>query len=192
MQASWPVACTASEAAAPEDGRSLDREALRNLRALLVGQPSTDSSVHPNSGQDSRAAVSDPSTARASTTDSAAPGAAQHGASAGPGLGNSAGAKQDLQAAGRLSSGTAEQRGSELQRGSGPEDRDAAQGAEWQLSSISQKALHGGRSRSSSLVRPLQTDSRAAMGLSGRLSQSGVAGITAYAAVYHHTPMTPG
>ncbi len=164
MQAAWPVALKVSETSAPEDGRSLDREALQKLRVLLAGKPSADDLVHPNTGCSSATAVSNAAARTSSTTDGEAPRAAQLSDPAGPGLGMSAGAKQDLQAACRSSHGTAKQRGSELQRGSGSEERDAAQGAEWQLSSISQKALHGGKSMSSSLVSPLQNDSRAVIG----------------------------
>lgn len=150
MQAAWPVACNVSETAAIEDGRSLDRQALQSLRVLLAGSPSRDSLVHSDTGRDVNAAVSEASVERDAARNGTAPTAEHLSASAVPRQSVSTEGKQDQQAAWRSSSRVPKQKGARLQTGGGPEDRDTGQGAEWQLSSLSQKALR--TSRSSSLV----------------------------------------
>ena len=155
MQAAWPVACKASYTATVQDGRSLDREALQSLKGLLAGEPGRDSSPQPDTGDDLQAALSGTSAERVPNSDNAAGSADEPDASARPGQSLSAGAKQNLQATCDSSSAAAGRKDAELQRGNSPDQRSGAQGAEWQLSSISQKALHGGRSRSSALVSPL-------------------------------------
>lgn len=135
--------------------------ALQHLRVLLAGEPSRDSSAQPDIRDNVQAALSGTSAERASASDGSGVSAEQPDASASPGLHMSAGTEQDWQAACKSSSGTAGLKGAEAQRGNGPEQRDMEQGAEWQLSSISQKTLHGGRSRSSSLVSPLLLGNKA-------------------------------
>ena len=139
-----------SESSAVEDGRSLDRQALQSVRALLAGDHSRDSQAQSDIGQDFKAATSDASAERDAARDGAAPSSEQLVASASPSQGVSTEGKQNQQAAWRSSSRIAKQKGARLQKGSGPEESNSAQGAEWQLSSLSQKALR--TSKSSSLV----------------------------------------
>ena len=139
-----------SESSAVEDGRSLDRQALQSVRALLAGDHSRDSQAQSDIGEDFKAATSDASAERDAARDGAAPSSEQLVASASPSQGVSTEGKQNQQAAWRSSSRIAKQKGARLQKGSGPEESNSAQGAEWQLSSLSQKALR--TSKSSSLV----------------------------------------
>ena len=94
--------------------------------------------------------MSDASVGRDAARTGAAPSAEELKASTSPSQGVPTEGKQTQQAAWRYSTRIAKQRGASLQKGSRTEERDAAQGAEWQLSSLSQKALR--TSKSSSLV----------------------------------------
>lgn len=138
------------ETAAIEDGRSLDKQALQSLRVLLAGDPGRDSLTHSDTGRNSKATLSDASVQGNAARNGAAPSAEHLNASASHGQGVFTEGKQDQQAAWRSSSRLPKQKGARLQDGIGLEERDAALGAEWQLSSSSQKALR--TSRSSSLV----------------------------------------
>ena len=157
-QAAWPVESNILGKAASEDGSSLDREALGSLRETLAGRNSADTSAHSDPGRNAEATTAGAPARMNSITDGAASSRVQQSAAARPSPGFSVGGRQNPPPAQYNSSSAyqsrAKQQGAKQQAASRPEERDGAQGAEWQLSSISRKDLRSGRSRSSSLVRP--------------------------------------
>lgn len=158
VQAEWPIEIEAKGPLAAEEGGSLDKAALQSLRSELARDARADSATQSDNALKPEITSSSSSFGLGSITTSAAHSTVDCNGSAGPRTGVQRGPMQDIQTPNNSRSRTGGQERAGLQTDSDADGRDGPQGAEWQLSSISQKALRIGRSRSSSLVRPNNFD----------------------------------